>query len=221
MYVRALKQYQTIIYDMNNKPMILSVTAIVAVIILAILQFTGGCKHNEASAPVQADSLAAGAGSIVYFDLNRVYSEYDYANELGDATEKKIKGITDEVTRRGNQLQNQVNAFNNDYNKGNLTSFQAERKAQELQNKQQEFDAYYQQQQQVVAEERAVMLNKINNAILEFVEQFNAQRQYGLIITTQGPATIAAGNAGLDITDLIIAGLNEEYVQKKAKGEIE
>ena len=160
-------------------------------------------------------------GVAVYFDLERVAAEYDYANELGDATETKITGSTDEVTRRGNQLQNQVNSFNSEYNKGNLTSFQAERKAKELQTKQQEFDAYYQQQQQIVAEERTVMLNKIGNAIMEYVQKLNEQKQYGLIITTQGVSTIAAGNAGLDITSEIIAGLNEEYVQKKAKGEIE
>ncbi len=206
---------------MNNKPMIISVIALVAVIVLGILQFTGGCKNSVNAAPAAADSIKAGAGSVVYFDIERVAAEYDYANELGDATEKKIKGITDEITRRGNQLQNQVNAFNNDYNKGNLTSFQAERKAKELQTKQQEFDAYYQQQQQVAAEERAVMLNKIGNAIVEFVQKFNEEKQFGLIITTQGASTIAAGNVGLDITDAIIAGLNEEYVQKKAKGEIE
>ena len=206
---------------MNNKPMILSVIALVAVIVLGILQFTGGCKNSVNAAPAATDSIKAGAGSVVYFDIERVAAEYDYANELGDATEKKIKGITDEITRRGNQLQNQVNAFNNDYNKGNLTSFQAERKAKELQTKQQEFDAYYQQQQQVAAEERAVMLNKIGNAIVEFVQKYNEEKQFGLIITTQGASTIAAGNVGLDITDAIIAGLNEEYVQKKAKGEIE
>ena len=65
------------------------------------------------------------------------------------------------------------------------------------------------------------MLNKIGNAIMEYVQKLNEQKQYGLIITTQGVSTIAAGNAGLDITSEIIAGLNEEYVQKKAKGEIE
>ena len=124
------------------------------------------------------------------------------------------------MTRRGNQLQNQVNSFQNDYNKGNLTSFQAERKAQELQNKQKEFEAYYQQQEQIAAEERNVMLNKIGNAIFEFVQKFNEEKQFALIVSTQGSSTVAAGDSALDITDAIIAGLNEEYVAKKAKGEI-
>lgn len=206
----------------NNTPLILSAAALAGVIALCILHFTGGCKSSASvTSAAGADSLQAVAGSVVYFDITRVAAEYDYANELGDATEKKIKGITDEVTRRGNQLQNQMNSFQNDYNKGNLTSFQAERKAQELQTKQQEFDAYYQQQQQIAAEERAVMLNKIGNAILEFVQKYNEEKHYALIISTQGPGTVAAGDGGLDITDAIIAGLNEEYVAKKAKGKVE
>lgn len=205
----------------KNTPLILSVTAIVAVIILGILHFSG-CGHcsSKSASVAGADSVKAAPGSVVYFDFARVLSEYDYANDLGDATEKKIKGITDEVTRRGNQLQNQVNSFQNDYNKGNLTSFQAERKAQELQNKQKEFETYYQQQEQIAAEERNVMLNKIGNAIFEFVQKFNEEKQFALIVSTQGSSTVAAGDSALDITDAIIAGLNEEYVAKKAKGEI-
>lgn len=205
----------------KNTPLILSVTAIVAVIILGILHFSG-CGHcsSKSDSVAGADSVKAAPGSVVYFDFARVLSEYDYANDLGDATEKKIKGITDEVTRRGNQLQNQVNSFQNDYNKGNLTSFQAERKAQELQNKQKEFETYYQQQEQIAAEERNVMLNKIGNAIFEFVQKFNEEKQFALIVSTQGSSTVAAGDSALDITDAIIAGLNEEYVAKKAKGEI-
>ncbi len=206
---------------MKDKSMILSVIAIVAVIILGILQIGGGCKNSKNTGAAVADSVSAAPGSIVYFNFDRVVNEYDYANELGDATEKKIKGITDEVTRRGNQLQNQINTFQNQVNKNELTSFQIQRKSQELQEKQQKFEEYYQQQQQIVAEERATTLNKIGNAIFEYIQKYNETKRFGLIITNQGNANVAAGDAGLDITDEIISGLNEEYVAKKAKGEIE
>lgn len=206
---------------MKDKSMILSVIAIVAVIILGILQISGGCKSSSNNCAAVADSVTAAPGSIVYFNFDRVVNEYDYANELGDATEKKIKGITDEVTRRGNQLQNQINTFQNQVNKNELTSFQIQRKSQELQEKQQKFEEYYQQQQQIVAEERATTLNKIGNAIFEYIQKYNETKHFGLIITNQGNANVAAGDAGLDITDEIISGLNEEYVAKKAKGEIE
>ena len=206
---------------MNNKPMILSVIAIVAVIVLGILQLGGGCKKAATVTAAQADSIQAAPGSIVYFDLETVANEYDYANELRDATEKKVKGITDEVTRRGNQLQTQINNFQNQVNRNELTSFQIQKKQQELQKKQEEFETYYQQQQQIVAEERTAMLNKIYNAIFDYIQKLNEQKQFGLVITTQGTSTVAAGNPGLDITGQIVSGLNEEYVAKKSKGEIE
>ena len=65
------------------------------------------------------------------------------------------------------------------------------------------------------------MLNKIYNAIFDYIQKLNEQKQFGLVITTQGTSTVAAGNPGLDITNQIVSGLNEEYVTKKSKGEIE
>ena len=42
-----------------------------------------------------------------------------------------------------------------------------------------------------------------------------------MIIATQGsvlPAPVAAGDPDLDVTDAILSGLNDEYVQSKGKG---
>ena len=38
-----------------------------------------------------------------------------------------------------------------------------------------------------------------------------------MILTNQGGAPVITGDATLDITDEVIAGLNEEYVATKAK----
>ena len=49
----------------KNTPMILSVIALVAVIVLGILHFTGGCKANTTVAgTAAADSVKAVAGSV-------------------------------------------------------------------------------------------------------------------------------------------------------------
>ena len=70
-----------------------------------------------------------------------------------------------------------------------------------------------------VQEEQQVMLNQIMNAIAEFVQAYNVEKQYALILTTSGdilPAPVVTGSAALDITDEILAGLNAEYVKTKA-----
>ena len=67
-------------------------------------------------------------------------------------------------------------------------------------------------------EEQQVMLNQIMNAIAEFVKEYNAEKQFALILTTSGDilaAPVVTGSATLDITDDILAGLNAAYIKTK------
>ena len=104
--------------------------------------------------------------------------------------------------------------------KGLLTTSVANAQYQKLQQQQNEYQQYAVRKQQEMAEEQQVMLNQIMNAIAEFVEQYNAQKQYALILTTSGdilPAPVVTGSPALDITDELLAGLNEAYVKTKAE----
>ena len=77
---------------------------------------------------------------------------------------------------------------------------------------------YYNQKQAEMQEEQAVTMNQIANAIKEYIDKFNAEKQYAMIISTQGdilPQPVAAGDPELDITDALIEGLNAEYVKTK------
>ena len=63
------------------------------------------------------------------------------------------------------------------------------------------------------------MQNQIGDAIKKFVDAYNVEKEYAVIIATQGdilPAPVVAGDPSLDITDDLIAGLNAEYVKHKA-----
>ena len=67
-------------------------------------------------------------------------------------------------------------------------------------------------------EEQSVMLNQIADAINTFLQAYNEVKQYAMIVSTQGTilsAPITSADAALDITDEIIAGLNEEYIKTK------
>ena len=212
---------------MKNTPLILSVVALVAVIAFGIFSLTEGDAENKTSEGIEAGATStAEKGDIVYFNLDRVLNEYDMANELSSAVESKVQNLSQEVQRRGNKLQNDVNAFNEKVNKGLLTRSVAEAQSQQLQKQQDEFNAYAAQKQQEAAEEQQVMLNQIADAINDFIQRYNQTMQYAMIISTQGDilaSPVVAGDAGLDITDAIIAGLNDEYLSskgsKKAKAE--
>ena len=204
---------------MKNTPLILSVIALVAVIALGILQLLGG-NSKSGSVVAEGTETTAEKGAVVYFNIDRVLSEYDMANDLSSVVETKAQGIQQEITRRGNSLQKKMNDFQEKMDKGLITRSVAEVQAQRLQQEQNEFQNYAAQKQQEMAEEQQVIMNQIGNAIKEFIDKFNAEKQFALVISTQGdilPAPVVTGDASLDITEAVIAGLNEEYVRNKAK----
>ncbi|MBP5334368.1 MAG: OmpH family outer membrane protein [Bacteroidales bacterium] len=202
---------------MKKTPLILSIIALAGVIALAVLQFASTAK---AKAPVVAETDASGPqkGAIVYFNLDRVLNEYDMANDLSSVVQTKIQSISEELTRRQNRLQSDANSFQEKINKGLLTSSVAEVQYQKLQQQDQEFQQYAAQKQQEMDEEQSVMINQIADAINTYLQKYNEVKQYAMIVSTQGnilSAPIASGDSALDITDELIAGLNEDYIKTK------
>ena len=204
---------------MKNTPLILSIIALVAAILVGILQLTSG-KGKAAVVSAEGTESVAAKGAVVYFNLDRVLNEYDMANDLSSVVETKVQSIQQEITRRGNNLQKKANDFQEKIDKGLITRSVAEVQAQKLQQEQNDFNTYAAQKQQEIAEEQQVMMNQIGDAIKKFIDKFNEEKQFALILSCQGdvlPAPVVTGDASLDITDAVIAGLNEEYVKNKAK----
>lgn len=201
---------------MKKLPLILSIVALVGVIVLAIVNFSSP-KQEEVQ--TEAVEVSAEPGAIVYFDLDRVMNEYDMANDLLSVFESKANSINEEVTRRGTKLEKDVKAFQDKINKGLLTQSVAERQSQTLSEQQANFQNYYNQKQQEIAEEQQVMMNQIADAINTFVNEYNAEKNYAMIIATQGssilPTPVVTGNAELDITDELLEGLNAAYIKSK------
>lgn len=190
--------------------------------VLALCLMAASCNETKPAGDSENAVTAEGpaAGAIVYFNLDRVLEEYDMANDLRSVVETKVSGIQQELTRRSNKLEKDVKAFQDKIDKGLLTRSVAEVQGQKLQEQQANFQNYYNQKQQEMAEEQQVMLNQIADAIKTWLEEYNAEKQYAMIISTQGsvlPAPVAVASEDLDITDDILEGLNAAYVKTKAK----
>ena len=199
---------------MKNTSLILSIIALVAVVVFGALSLTKGEK-NDVQADGESVEAAASKGDIVYIDLDRILMEYDMANDLRSVVETKIQNIQAEVNRRGKKLENDVIEFQNKIDKGLLTRTNAEIQSQKLSQQELEFNNYAAQKQQEVEEEQIVMMNQLGDAIQTFLTKYNEEKQYAMIITNQGGTPVITADQGLNITDDVLAGLNEEYIKSK------
>ena len=193
---------------------------IAGVIATVILTALSSCNNNSAPAADNEGENVAAAGSIVYFDLDRVLNEYDMANDLRSVAETKVNSINQEVNRRGTKLEKDTKAFQEKINKGLMTQSVAEIQYKKLQEQQNSFNQYAAQKQQEIAEEQQVMMNQIADAIKTFIDEFNAEKGYAMILTTQGdilPAPVVTADPSLDITDAILEGLNAAYIKSKSE----
>jgi outer membrane protein len=152
-------------------------------------------------------------------------AEYDMANDLRAVVETKVSEIQAEITRRETNLANAVTKYQDRMQKGLMTRSVAEAEAEKLQKQEIDFNNYANQKNNEINEELLVMNNQINDAIVTFIQKYNAEKQYGMILLTQGdaegdgvitlPAPVLTADPALDITDEVLAGLNEEYIASK------
>ena len=200
---------------MKNTSLILSIISLIAVVAFGILTLTKGNSKAEAAAEGEATEAAASKGDIVYVDLDRILMEYDMANDLRSVVETKVQNIQAEVNRRGQKLEKEVTSFQEKIEKGLLTRSVAEAQNQKLQQQDIEFQNYAAQKQQEIQEEQVVMMNQLSDAIQTFLDKYNAEKQYAMILTNTGGTPVITADASLDITDDVLAGLNEEYIKSK------
>lgn len=161
---------------------------------------------------------AAGKGSIVYVDMDRILDEYDMANDLTSVVNTKAAAVEQDLTRRSNKLERDVKDFQKKIDQGLLTRSVAEVQSQKLQEQQANLQNYAAQKQQEVQEEMVVTQNQILNAISTFIKTYNEDKGYAMILTTQGDnlsVPVVCADEALDITDDIVEGLNKEYLKTK------
>ena len=200
---------------MKNASLVLSIISLVAAITFGVILLTNGSNKSEVLAEGESTETVASKGDIVYVDLDRILMDYDMANDLRSVVETKAQNIQAEITRRGKKLENEVKSFQEKVNKGLMTRSVAEVQQQKLMQQEQEFNEYGALKQQEINEEQIVMMNQLADAIKTYLDKYNEEKQYAMIITNNGGSPVITANPALDITEDVLAGLNDEYIKSK------
>lgn len=209
---------------MKKTPLILSIIALVLALAAVILSVVNPKfdkkKTGEPADLTDTEAITATAGDIVYLQLDSLIVNYDMYNDLMTAFQTKVQGIQDDLAKRGRRLESDAKAFENQYQKGLLTRSAAEDQSNKLAQRQQNLQNDAAKKDQEIQEEQAVLNNKVYYAVKDFIERYNEEHQFALILTTSAATnTVLNENPGLDITADVLKGLNEEYIKNRSISE--
>ena len=168
---------------------------------------------NGAQQANAAGETPAAQGSIVYVQLDSLVNQYDMYNDLKSELESKVQAVQEDLTKKGRSFESAVKDFEAKIAKGLLTRSQAEEQQQRLVEREQNLQGLSQQKQMELAEEEAVMMRRVMDAIQTYITKYNQDKGYALILSVP----VLAGDPSLNITQDVRAGLNEEYIKSKNK----
>lgn len=202
---------------MKKVNLIINIVLILATAGLYILYFTGnGNQQNRQE--TDSSGITAVSGSIVYVNLDTLVNQFDMYNDLRSELQGKLSAIENDLNKQSRALENDIKSFQEKLQKGLLTRSQAESMNNDLAKRDQELQQLYQQKQMEIAEEENVMYNRVINAISTYIENYNKDKQYSLILTTTAATnSVITGDSGLNITQEIVSGINKEYIKNRNK----
>lgn len=201
-----------------NKALIIItlVVAIIALVVALIGLFKNGNNDNTANTKV-GKIVQSGNMKIAYINTDTIMAKYTMAVEMQKELKAKQTSLENSLKNQYTQLQKEEQEYLKTGQ--NLTLTQQKAKEKEFQQREQQLSQAMQQQPAQFQQEVAAQNEKLLNAVLAFVNDYNAKHdKYNIILSYSkynGPTLYI--DKGLDITDEIVKGLNEEYKNVKDK----
>lgn len=184
---------------------------IAAIAFLAIV----GCKENAKSADVATEPAAtevAAEGDLAFVNVDYVLAESDIFKTEGIALRDKTEKTQQKWAKKEQNLQNEINQLAEKYQKGLITTRNAQEKEQELQKRAASMQTAAQKEGKELEEESIVFQNRMNDLLMRAIQDINADKKYKMIV--QASALLDADES-LNITEKILAKVNELYKAEK------
>ncbi len=180
-----------------------------------------GCndKQTTAEGTTEQQGLSehegALTGAIAYINIDTLIAHYDLAIDLGAKYTEKAQKIDAELTSKSKKLETAIASFQEKVQKVLITSSDATKENERLNQQQQELLNYRNTVLQELAEEETVMNNQIYFGITDYIKEYNADGKYDVIFTTSSSGPIISAKSALNITDEIMKGINAKYAAEK------
>ena len=161
--------------------------------------------------PAAAETAQTGDLKIAYVEVDSLMTQYEFCKEFSLVLQKKNNNARNTLTQKGQQLQNAAANFQQKLNNNAFTSReQAESQQAAIQRQQQSLQELQARLENELASETAKYNEALRDSLMHFLDAYNKDKKYDLILTKQGDNILYAAKR-FDITADVINGLNKRY----------
>lgn len=202
---------------MKNLATLFSTLALVGVLALFALRMSetkGGTTTNN----VNDGAEVATQGRIAYVNIDTLEANYDYLKNKKAEFEERKKGMSSELERSQKQFQRDYESAERKAQAGTLTQAEYESTAKRLQQMKQSLEA----REAVLTEKLLAEQDEFNRDLQKrldsYLADYNKDKHYDYIFSySRAVGLIMLVNEQLEITDEVVAGMNELYAKESAK----
>ncbi len=202
---------------MKNLSFVFNGILLVAVIILFVLFFGENKNLTDVDNKPVALSDTSTSGSIVFVELDSILVNYDMYKDMQEELIDKQKKSEAELNSESKAWEKKAGEYQNNLQKGLITRAQASEVEAQLYQDQQGLLQLRDQMSMNLNEEKQVTDRKVMYSILEYLEEFNADKRYKYILSKSFGGPVFFADSSYEITQQVLDGLNAKYADNKDK----
>ena len=194
---------------MKNLSLLLNVILFIAGAILYFLHFSSDDKTAET-----ADTSSAGVADksglkIAYVNSDSLISNFDFFIEKSEELEEERSKSETDLENRARGIEKQVSDFQR--TRGNMTINQARAIEEDLYKKQQNLLQYRENLAQQLMKKESEVNNELYDKVSSYLKEYGSKHKMQVVLSYTRNSGVLYANDSLDITQVVITGLNDSY----------
>ena len=188
---------------------ILNFILAIAIIVLYVLFFSLP-EDYKSSTDEDSTSIAMPMDiAIAYVLEDSLLSNYEYFQELAGDLNIKRQAMENDYTMKAQGLQKEFEGFQR--TAGNMTMNQARAVEEDLMQKRQNLMLLQEKMGQDLLKAESEVNTQLYDKVSNYLENYAKANGFALILNVKRGNAILYGDKGMDITDIVLKGLNDEY----------
>ena len=188
-----------------------NVVLAIAVVVLFVLHFSGGKKAESSNVQQSAVTVGTGEVSIAYFKMDSVMAGWDLYYEYQQELAQKQTEMEAEFAGKTETFYQSVQDAQYKIQRGLVTRSEAEQLQQNLASEEQNLMNLQNQYAAQLQEEGMVKNRQMMDMIEKYVTELSKANGYDYVYSYAFGGNLIYGAQPYDITDQVVAGLNEKY----------